>query len=422
MSARHTELFKALTVEEAREKLSKHIKWNHAPVEVSIKGASGKLLASDIISKENIPDFDRSTVDGYAVRAADTFGASEGLPAYFDIAGEIQMGKKAEVEIKPGQAWKISTGGMLPPGADAAVMVEYTEKVDELLLEVIRPVAPWENVVKKAEDIGCGDVVLRTRTILKPQDIGALAALGITNTEVFPPLRVGIVSSGDEVIPPGDIPKPGEVRDINSYTMYALVLEDGGLPQTYGIVEDSYDELLKVMTRALHENDLVLVSGGSSVGTRDVASAVIDALGEPGVLFHGLAIKPGKPAIGAVVEGKPVFGLPGHPTSAMVVYDLLISPLVQKRAYILTDFDYLNAFPVRAELTRNISSAPGREYYVRVRLVSEKDSVGKTVKAEPVLGKSGLISTMVKSQGLAKIPAKSEGKEAGELVEVKLYK
>ncbi len=412
MSARHTELFKALTVDEARGELAKHIKWVHTAVKVDLIGASGKLLASDIISKEDVPGFDRSTVDGYAVRAADSFGAS----------GEVQMGQKAEMEIKPGQAWKISTGGMLPPGADAAVMVEYTEKVDEVLLEVIKPVAPWENVVKRAEDIGCGDLVLKSHTILKPQDIGALAALGLTEVEVFPPVRIGIVSSGDEVVPPGEFPGPGKVRDINSYTMCALVIGDGGLPQTYGIVKDNYEALFEVMTRALHENDLVLVSGGSSVGTRDVASAVIDALGEPGVLFHGLAIKPGKPAIGAVVEGKPVFGLPGHPTSAMVVYDLLISPLVQKRAYILTEFDYLNAFPVRARLTRNISSAPGREDYIRVRLSSEVGSVGQPIKAEPVLGKSGLISTMVKSQGLAKIPAKSEGKEAGEVVEVKLYK
>jgi len=417
------ELFEALTVEQAREALAKYIKWDHEHLKVDLLDALGKLLAAEVAAHEDIPGFDRSTVDGYAIRASDSFGASEGLPAYFEIAGEVLMGEKAtEKEVKLGQAWKIPTGGMLPPGADAVVMIEYTDKIDETMLEVIRPVAPWENVVMRAEDIACGAVVLESGKILKPQDIGVLAALGKTEAEVFPPLKVGVVSSGDEVVAPSVIPGPGQVRDINSYTICAQVLEDGGLPKMYGIVKDNFDELLRVMLQAHRENDLVLVSGGSSVGTRDVALSVINAMGKPGVIFHGLSLKPGKPAIGAVINGKPVIGLPGHPTSAMVVYNLMVNPLVSRRSYKFTDADLIYDFPVRARLTRNIRSAPGREEYIRVRLTSGGSADTESIKAEPVLGKSGLISTMVKSHGLAKIALESEGKEAGEVVEVKLYR
>lgn len=410
------ELFHALTVKEAREKLSAHIRNTGSSTFVKLLDSLGRRLAADVVSEDNIPGFDRSTVDGYAVRARDTYGASEGLPAYLDVAGEILMGEEARCEIKPGEAWKIATGGMLPPGANAVIMVEYTEMLNEKTIEVVRPVAPGENVVQAGEDVLRGDRLLESGHVIRPQDLGLLAAAGVTKVEVAVPVKVGVISTGDEVVPPEVRPKPGQVRDINSYTLWALVKNDGGYPVSYGVVKDRYESLRDVLKTALSETDMVLISGGSSVGTRDVTARVIDELGEPGVLFHGISIRPGKPAVGAVVDGKAVFGLPGHPASAMVVYGLLVSPLV-KNGYHEYELDKLREFPARARITRSIRSAAGREDFIRVKLgVQDGEMI-----AEPVLGKSGLINTMVKADGLAEIPASCEGVEAGDIVRVKLF-
>ncbi|MHB8984405.1 MAG: molybdopterin molybdotransferase MoeA [Eubacteriales bacterium] len=411
------ELFKALTVSEAREVLAAHLPEGRRAEKVPLLDSLGRILAAAVKAAEDVPGFDRSTMDGFAVRARDTYGATESLPAYLDLAGEVLMGERPPGETGAGQACRIATGGMLPPGADAVVMVEYTEDLDGRTIGVTRPVAPGENVVKKGEDISAGMVALPGGHRIRPQDLGLLAAVGCTEAEVAAPLKVGIISTGDELVDPSLTPEPGQVRDINSYALHGAVRSGGGLPVLYGIVRDEYEELKDVLEQAISANDLVLISGGSSVGVRDVAARVIDSLGRPGVLFHGIAVKPGKPTVGAVVEGKPVFGLPGHPASAMVVFELLVAPLLRRGDYADAGCEGLPGFPVRALITRNLRSAAGREDFIRVRLCIKE---GK-IFAEPVLGKSGLISTMVRAGGLARIPAGKEGVEAGEEVEVKLF-
>jgi molybdopterin molybdotransferase len=408
------ELFQAVTIQEARELILKHVSFPLEGEKVSLLSALNRCLLHDVVAADDVPGFDRSTMDGFAVRAKDTFGASEGLPAYLEVAGEVLMGVAPEGELKPGQAWRIATGGMLPAGADAVVMVEHTEELDEKTIGVTRPVAPGENVVRRGEDVPAGSVVLPAGHRLRPQDLGILAAAGVVAVEVRRPLKVGIISTGDEVVSPEEKPAPGQVRDINSYTLYGAVAGCGGEPRLYGIVRDDFQRLQERLARALAENDMVLLSGGSSVGTRDVAARVIESLGRPGILFHGISLKPGKPSVGAVVNGKPVFGLPGHPASALVIFELLVAPLISSYTYPREKFW---EFPLKARITRNLRSAAGREDFVRVKLRLQDGEL----HADPVLGKSGLIITMVRADGLARIPAGKEGVEAGEWVEVKLF-
>jgi len=407
------ELFQARTVKEARELLGVHIKTGYRAERVPLLEALGRRLAEDVTAVDDVPGFDRSTMDGFAVRARDTFGASESLPAYLDVTGEVLMGREAAGDLGVGQAWRIPTGGMLPPGADAVAMIEYTEELDDRTIGVTKPVAPGDHMVRAGEDIAAGSKVLPAGHVLRPQDLGVLAAVGLTEVPVARPVRVGIISTGDEVVEPHEPPGPGQVRDINSYTLYGLAAGAGAQARIYGIVLDSFDLLQEKLQQAVAECDLVLLSGGSSVGARDVAAKVLDTLGSPGVLFHGISIKPGKPTVGAVVDGKPVFGLPGHPVSAMVVFELLVTPLLKHGVYVDDPLE----FPVRARMKRNMRSAAGREDYIRVRLNRE----GGEITADPVLGKSGLISTMVRAGGLARIPVEKEGVEAGECVEVKLF-
>lgn len=409
------ELFKVLTLEEARAALARYLPDQRSGVKVPLLDSLGRRLVVEARAAGDVPGFDRSTVDGYAVRAKDTYGATEGLPSYVEVRGEVLMGHEPLDKIETGHAVRIATGGMLPPGADAVVMVEYTEELDSFTVGVTRPVAPGENVVRRGEDITAGDVVLPAGHRIRPQDLGVLSAIGITEVEVAAAVRVGIISTGDELVDPGESPVCGQVRDINSYTLYGAAAACGGEPRLYGIVRDDHNELKRALKQALEESDMVLISGGSSVGARDVASSVIDSIDQPGVVFHGLSIKPGKPTVGAVVCGKPVFGLPGHPASAMVVFELMVAPLIRSGCY--SDQDLIMEFPLRAIITRNLRSAAGREDFVRVKLFCRDGQLF----AEPVLGKSGLITTMVKADGLARIPFGKEGVEAGETLEVKLF-
>lgn len=410
------ELFKALTILESFHKLAGYIKLEHRKKVLPLQEALGCRIYRDLVSPVDVPGFDRSTMDGFAVRAVDTFGASESLPAYLDIAGEISMGRDAAGPARPGCAWKIPTGGMLPEGCDAVVMVEYTDELDERTIGVNRPVSPGENIVRKGEDIATGEIAVAGGRIVRPQEAGILAAVGITSVEVVEPLRVSIISTGDEVVDPSVTPGPGQIRDINSYTLYGLARCAGGVPRMCGITGDDYRKLKDTMEKEMDRSDIILISGGSSVGVRDVSADVINSLGKPGILFHGLSIKPGKPAIGAVIDGKPVFGMPGHPVSAMVVFLLLVEPLLRAGRYPVDEEEFLLEFPVTAKITRNLRSAAGREDFVRVSLRQQ----GGEILADPVLGKSGLISTMSKADGLARIPRDLEGVESGDRVRVKI--
>lgn len=411
------ELFKALTVEEARHTIARHLDAVGIKRTVPISGALGRIIVEDVTAPEDVPGFNRSTMDGFAVMARDTFGATESLPAYLDVDGEIFMGREAREPLASGRAWRIPTGGMLPPGADAVVMVEHTEELDSRTIGVTRPVAPGDNIVRKGEDVAAGSTVLNRGRLIRPQDLGVLSAMGINSLEVIEPFRVAIISTGDEVVGPEERPAPGQVRDINSYALYGLAQQCGARPEIVGIIKDDFRTLKDAMEQALARSDMVLLSGGSSVGTRDVSCRVIETLGEPGILFHGISIKPGKPTIGAVLNGKPVFGLPGHPVSAMVVFMLLVEPLLKLGRYPEGNKELRLEFPVQAKINRNIRSAAGREDFLRVNLKAD----GGELVAEPVLGKSGLIATMVRADGLARIPVEKEGVEAGEWVWVRLF-
>ncbi|MGB9886155.1 MAG: gephyrin-like molybdotransferase Glp [Moorellales bacterium] len=404
------ELFQAVTVERARELLAAH--WPGGGKEtVPLERAAGRVLAESPASPLDLPPFTRSTVDGFAVRAADTFGASASLPAYLSLAGEVRIGHPFGGRVEPGQAVVLPTGGMLPEGADAAVMVENTEPVDEGTVAVLRPAAPGENLILKGEDLRAGQSVLPAGRRLRPADLALLAACGFREVSVRLPLRVGIVSTGDELAVPGTPLSPGCIYDSNSYSLFGLVSADGGLATLYGPVADDPRLLRRTVAEALESNQVVLLSGGSSVGTRDYTLTVLEELGGI-LLFHGVAIGPGKPTLAAALPDRLLVGLPGHPASAMVVYTVLLSPLVVRGSYPDPDRTV-----IRARLDRNLASRSGREDYVPVRLVNRD---GETW-AEPLLGKSGLIALLTQAQGLARIPLEEEGKVRGDPVEVMLF-
>jgi molybdopterin molybdotransferase len=386
--------------------------------DVPILQCLGRRLAEAVPGRENVPGFTRSTVDGYAVRAADTFGAGDGAPAYFTVTGEVLMGAGrppgVERKLELGEAVRIATGGMLPSGADAVLMVEHTETVGAEGIEAYRPAGPGENVIYADEDIRAGTEVFPVNYLLRPQDIGYLAAMGELRLNVFAPLRVGIVSTGDEIVPVEAKPAPGQVRDVNSYSLYGQVLLWGGEPVLYGVVRDDAALLFEKLIQACESTDLILVSGGSSVGARDYTAEIINQMGAPGLVFHGLAVKPGKPTLGGVVDRKPVFGLPGHPAAALIAFDLMVAPLLKFGGYRQIQ---PGALPVRALISRSLASAPGREEYFRVRLQYRQG----VLWADPVLGKSGLLKPMVEADGLIRVPLESEGIAVGAEVDVVLF-
>ena len=404
-------LFKLTSLEEAREIIELNWQIRPATVYIPILEALGRVLAEDIWATTDVPGFARSSVDGFAVRSASTFGATEALPAYIRLVGEIFMGKAATIEVGQGEAVAIPTGGMLPGQADAVVMIEYTEELGREEIAVTRPVSPGENIIKAGEDIGAGMAIYRQGRRLRPQDLGMLASQGIAQVKVYNPYRVGIISTGNEIVGLDQEPAGGQVRDINSYTLYGLVQRSGAQPVLYGIVPDVFETMQQIVKRALSENDLVLLSGGSSVGTKDFTVRVFNSLGEPGILLHGIPVKPGKPTVVAAAGGKLLFGLPGHPVSATVVYDILIHPLLYTNSYA----DNLE-IGLQAKLARNLASAAGREDHVKVRLTEREGQLW----AEPVLGKSGLLKTLVEAQGEIIIPESREGLGYGETVKVKL--
>ena len=376
--------------------------------------ALGRITADDILSPENLPAFARSTMDGYSVRSRDTFGASEGLPAYLDLVGEVPMGADADVRLGVGQAATAYTGGMLAQNADAVVMVERTQPLDDTAIEVLRAVAPGENVVQIGEDVHKGEVILPKGSVIRAQDIGGMLALGVTSVSVSCEPRVGIISTGDELVPPDAQVGAGQIRDINTYTISALITQAGGKPIPFALVPDDFKAQRTAALQGLAECDALVFSAGSSVSSRDLTADVVNSLGEPGVIVHGISIKPGKPTIVGIVEGKPVFGLPGNPVSAMVVFDLLVRPAI----YHLSGCAEIPTPPtVTAILERDIPSEAGREDYVPVRLQHTADGA----KATPVFGKSNLIYTLVRSDGIAKVALDRAGLYAGESVDVRVF-
>jgi molybdopterin molybdotransferase len=416
-----TELFTVQTPPAAwallRDHFTPHPRVEHIPTAEAL----GRVLAEALTAPQDLPEFPRSTVDGYAVIAADTYGASPGLPAFLALVGEAAMGQAATQALSGGEAILVHTGGMIPPGADAVVMIEQTQAVGAANIEVMAPVSEGQNVIGIGEDIRRGAPVLEAGRRLRAQDIGGLLALGITTVLAAARPRVGILSTGDEVVAPDQPVGPGQVRDINSYTLAALAQNAGGEPVRYGIIPDDRGALEAAAARAFAECDLLVFSAGSSVSYRDLTADVINGLGAPGVLVHGVSIKPGKPTILAVCGGKPVVGLPGNPVSAMVIFEQFVTPAILA----LLGATAPPQRQVRARLARNIASDSGREDYIQVRLEMRSSGQGSEQGSEqwavPVLGKSNLIYTLVNAEGVIKIDLDSNGMKAGEWVTVTLY-
>ncbi|MDM8524732.1 molybdopterin molybdotransferase MoeA [Desulfococcaceae bacterium HSG8] len=381
-----------------------------ATEQIPLADTTGRVLGADIVSDTDLPEFMRATMDGYAVRASSTYGASEGSPAYLNVKGTIVMGESPCFSIGPGECARISTGGMLPEGSDSVVMIEHAEALDSTTAEVYRSVAPGQHVIALGEDFKKGEIILSRGRKLRPQETGLLAAFGRELVEVYKKPVIGIIATGDEVVPVEEKPGPGQIRDMNTYTLSGMIKEAGALPLTFGIVRDNYDILLETCSQAIAQSDMVLISGGSSVGTRDFTIEVLSALPDSEILVHGISISPGKPTILASIRDKVFWGLPGHVTSAMVVFSTVVRPFIEH----IGGLGHQRTFTIPALLNRNISSAQGRVDFTRVRLIKKEGILW----AEPVLGKSGLISTMVKADGLVRIGINTEGIDKGTEVPV----
>ena len=374
---------------------------------VSLSEALGRVLAEDMIAAEYVPDFNRSTVDGYAVRASDTFGCSEAVPAILSSAGEVKMGEGAAAPLPKGHCIYVPTGGAIPEGADCAVMIEYTEDFGDGTIGISKPGTPGMNLIFRGDDVFPGKLVLKAGHVLASQDIGALAALGKTEIPVRKRLRVGVISTGDELVLPDQQPGPGQIRDINGPLLSALLRENDAEPVFYGIVADDEALLRQKTELALKECDAVILSGGSSVGKKDAALLIIGSVGT--LLLHGIAVKPGKPAIFGKAGNKPLIGLPGHPVGAFFVAKLFVLPLLAHLSGQET-----TVFPITAELTENVGANHGRTQINACRL----EQAGDRLLAFPVHSKSGLITQLSGADGFFIIDRDCEGLPKGAVVKI----
>ncbi len=395
------------TVLEYRTKFPQ-VKTEETPLVESV----GRILAKDIVADDDLPDFPRAIVDGYAVKGASTFGSSESNPAYLTLSGSIAMGESPEIAVGPGEAAQIATGGMLPPGADSVVMIEHTEAIDDTTIEVYRSVAPGQNMIAIGEDIKKQTRVLLNGQLIRPQEAGLLAALGKQQVAVYQKPVIGIISTGDEIVPINETPGRGQIRDINTYTLSGLIHEAGAVAVSYGIVRDDFKILFEKCKLALEQCDMILISGGSSVGARDYTVDVLSALRDAKILVHGISISPGKPTILAKAQNKAFWGMPGHVVSAMIVFSRVVKPFVEHLSGQAAG--QKKELRLQAKLSRNVASRQGRIDFIRVQLRLEKGRLW----ADPVLGKSGLISTMVNADGLIEIDINTEGLDKGTEVEV----
>ena len=365
---------------------------------VSLAAAMGRVLAEDIAATEYVPDFDRSTVDGFAVRARDTFGCTDAIPAILPLQGEVLMGEGAEFDLNPEACVAVPTGGAVPRGADSVVMVEYSEDYGDGTIGISKPAAPGQNMIFRGDDVYPGKVILQKGRVLSSQDIGALAAIGRVRVPVVKKLTVGVLSTGDELVPPEVTPGPGQVRDVNGPMLEAMLGAFGVNVVHYGIVIDDEQKLADTVTRAAAECDAVLMSGGSSVGVKDAACRIIESMGV--LLLHGIAIKPGKPTIIGKADAKPLVGLPGHPVAAYFVTRLFILPLLGRLMGRVQE-----NYTVTARISESVSANHGRAQYHCCRL-ERRDG---QLYAYPIRGKSGLITTLAGAEGYFCIDRDCEG-------------
>jgi molybdenum cofactor synthesis domain-containing protein len=383
--------------------------------EIPLLDAYNRVLKENVVSALDIPPFSRSTVDGFAVKAEDTFGAEENQPVTLSVRGVVNIGELPEIRIGKGEAAEIVTGAPVPDGADAVVMVEDTDRKDAKL-RVYRAVTKDGNVMNKGSDIKKGETVLKAGQVLGASEIGVLAALGLTKAKVYAVPVVAVLSTGGEVTEPGRELPAGKIYDINAYSLCTAVRESGGNPVYLGVVPDDEAALRKALERALASADMVLTSGGVSVGPHDLTPKIVNSLGKPGVFVSGIAVKPGKPTTVALVDGKPVFALPGHPTSALLLFHLLARPVIQA----MSGRTATEAETVKALAAKRMFQAKGRRTFIMVKL---KRDVTKGLVAEPVeTGASGAITTLAKADGFVEVPADQQFIDAGEEVDVGLLK
>lgn len=407
---------KLVSFKEAKQTLNKHFSPKPVGTEtVELLNAYNRVLAKNVIAPMDVPPFSRATVDGYAVKAEDTFGAEEDKPVNLHICGRINIGEKPKIKVEKGEAAEIATGAPIPEGADAVVMLEYTSR-KENLLSVYNSVAKDENVLKAGSDIKKGDTILKNGQILGPGQIGVLAALGFKKIEVYKRPKVAIISTGAEITEPGKPLSPGKIYDINAYTLNAAVQECGGEPQVVGIIPDEPNLIENSLKTALDFADLVITSGGVSVGSKDFLPKTLNLLGEPGIIVSGIAVKPGKPTTIALINGKLVFSLPGHPTSSLLMFHLLVRPIIMRMAGRVEESTYFT----RATAATKMFSAKGRRTFVMVSLV--RDKLGKLYATPVSSGESGAITTMAKADGFIEIAETQQFINSGEKVLVHLFK
>ena len=405
------EFLTAITSAEAIRIIASFPLGEQSVVESTLTESLGAFLATDITSTEDVPPFSRSLVDGYAVKAKDTYGARETAPGLLRLMGDVGVGRVTEKRVGEGEAIYLATGAMVPDGADAVLMQEYVRKTADSStdLEATKSLRVGENICFRGEDVRTGQMVLSQGRRLSPFDVGVLAALGITKVPVFRKPLIGLISSGDEIVPPDVVPPPGKVRDINTFTVSGLLAEQGCGLQFAGIAPDTLEGTAQKLD-ALKGCDMILLSGGSSKGQADFVTAAIKDLGGQ-ILFHGLNIKPGKPTIFGTLWGKPIFGLPGHPVSCAMVVTRFVLPLVRR----LTGDRMSDPFlTVRGQLTINVPSSYGIEEYVRVTIAEAEGILAVT----PLFAKSSVISMLSKADGYIVIEDGKEGLETGEEVEV----
>ncbi|HSR03063.1 MAG TPA: gephyrin-like molybdotransferase Glp [Proteiniclasticum sp.] len=402
------------TLETARAKMMKAIgNWTVSSERVKISEAMGRVLSEDVLSLYPVPEFRRSSVDGYAVMAKDTQGATESIPAFLEVVEEVQMGQGAKSVIISGQCAYVPTGGMIPEGADAMVMVEYCESFDEDNIAVYDAVSPGRNMVGIGEDMLADTILLSRGVVVRAQEIGALASAGIRDVSVYKKMRLTVISTGDELVDANTTPELGQIYDINTYALVALA-EKHGFSVVHSVVLSDDEQLLKETVReAMKFSDMVVVSGGSSQGKKDVTAKVIDELGTPGVFTHGLALKPGQPTIGGYdTESRTILiGLPGHPVAAMMVFELICVWIVEE----LTGKKKRKE--IRASMETNVASAPGKATCQLVELIEGEEGY----LARPIFGKSGLITTLTRADGYTMIDVNKEGLKPGEVVKVQLF-
>ncbi|MEO6026732.1 MAG: gephyrin-like molybdotransferase Glp [Candidatus Binatia bacterium] len=388
------------------------------PVErIAVADATGRVLARDVRTTLDLPHFARSYMDGYAVRARDTTGANDATPSRLRVTGSIFMGHPAPRRLGPGEAMRIPTGGMLPAGADAVVMVEHTEETADGIVAIARAATAMQHVMRRGEDAKKGTRIFRRGHRVRPADVGALSGIGLAKVWVHRRPRVAVLATGDEIVRPDVVPGLGQVRNVNQYAIRALISAAGGEPVDFGVLPDREKIIATAMRRALRRADAVLISGGSSVGTKDLTPAVVAAMPKARLLVHGIRIKPGKPTLIARAAGKPVIGLPGNPTSALVIFHVFALPLLRRLGGESVEAAFAAERSVRATLSADLPSLDGREDYVRVSLASQPDG---SVVATPVTGGSGDIVGFVRADALVRIPADVAVLRAGDTITVAL--